>query len=223
MRFGVVQYKVAVVGDGAVGKSSIISRFTADKFAASYKQTLGMDFARKTVQLPGDVRVTLQLWDIGGQSIGSKNLRNLVFGSDAILLVYDVTSYQSFLNLEDWMRIIQKTYADTSDEVVLALVGNKTDLSHVRTVKIDKHETWAFDHRASSMFMSAKTGDNLNNSFTRLAAKLADVHLSRPEVDAAAKVVEATIINHDALPAAEADVTAPTDTRGKKKKGCILM
>ena len=71
------QYKIILLGDGAVGKTSIASRFVKDNFAKQYKQTIGLDFFLKKVVLPGDVNVTVQLWDIGGQSIGGK-VRRLV-------------------------------------------------------------------------------------------------------------------------------------------------
>ena len=67
-----LQYKVVVLGNGTVGKTSLIMRFCEDHFARSYKQTIGVDFFVKRLELPGDINVALQIWDIGGQSIFSK-------------------------------------------------------------------------------------------------------------------------------------------------------
>lgn len=136
-----------ILGDGAVGKTSLTSRFCEDYFAAQYKQTIGVDWFIKRVVLPGkcaepcciqlhfaatspagkhaqwaalthrhffclaatataacsvrrplrcsgDVHVALQLWDIGGQTIGSKMVSNYIYGAQAVILVYDITNFQ---------------------------------------------------------------------------------------------------------------------------------
>jgi Ras-related protein Rab-28 len=74
-----------VLGDGAVGKTSVVMKFCQDHFAKRYKQTLGVDLFLKKIVLPGDVHVALSIWDIGGQQIGSKMLHNYIFGAQAIL------------------------------------------------------------------------------------------------------------------------------------------
>ena len=91
-----------------------------------YKQTIGVDFYTKIVTLPGDVAVTLQLWNIGGQSIGSNMIQHYIFGSDAVIMVYDITNYDSFQNLEDWYRLVTKTF-DKDSVPYCALVGNKSE------------------------------------------------------------------------------------------------
>mmetsp|Transcript_10798 Transcript_10798/g.30635 ORF Transcript_10798/g.30635 Transcript_10798/m.30635 type:complete len:191 (+) Transcript_10798:595-1167(+) len=75
-----VQFKVILCGDGAVGKTSLATRFAQDHFDKSYKQTIGLDFFIKRLILPGGVKVALQIWDIGGQSIGSRMLQNCECG-----------------------------------------------------------------------------------------------------------------------------------------------
>ena len=115
-----LQYKVILLGDGATGKTSIAMRFTDDHFAQQYKQTIGLDFFIKRLVLPGEVcccqrirgcwmslslthrsldlqvNVALQIWDIGGQTIGGKMIGNYIYGAQAVLLCYDITNYQSF-------------------------------------------------------------------------------------------------------------------------------
>ena len=76
-----LQYKVILLGDGAVGKTSIAMRFTEDRFAKAYKQTIGLDFFIKRLVLPGEVHVALQIWDIGGQTIGGKMIGNYIYGA----------------------------------------------------------------------------------------------------------------------------------------------
>ena len=79
-----LQYKIILLGDGAVGKTSLAHRFTGDHFATTYKQTIGLDFFMKRLVLPGEVNVALQIWDIGGQSIGGKMIGNYIFGAHAV-------------------------------------------------------------------------------------------------------------------------------------------
>ena len=117
-----LQYKVILLGDGATGKTSIAMRFTEDQFGMQYKQTIGLDFFMKRLILPGDVRgrgrapvfcsprachpgallvvvqvnVALQIWDVGGQTIGGRMISNYIYGAQAVLICYDITNYQSF-------------------------------------------------------------------------------------------------------------------------------
>ena len=83
------QFKVILLGDGAVGKTSIATRFCKDDFSVSYKQTIGLDFFLRTITLPNNVEVCLQIWDIGGQSIGGKMIGNYIYGAHAVLLCYE--------------------------------------------------------------------------------------------------------------------------------------
>lgn len=74
----------------------------------------------------GNVHCTLQIWDIGGQSIGSKMIGNYLFGAQAVFLCYDITNYQSFQNLEDWYRLVKQTFAKEPRMPTVALVANKS-------------------------------------------------------------------------------------------------
>ncbi|CAK9108027.1 Ras-related protein Rab-28 [Durusdinium trenchii] len=153
-----LQFKVILLGDGAVGKTSLATRFCEDHFAKQYKQTIGLDFFVKRVVLPGDIHVCLQIWDIGGQSIGGKMLSNYTYGSGAVVLCYDITNYASFQHLEDWLFLVKRTF-DQTPMPYTALMGNKADLSHIRAVKTEKHSQFADENDLYSYFVSARTGD----------------------------------------------------------------
>lgn len=205
------QYKVVLLGDGAVGKTSIAARFANDTFTQKYKQTIGLDFFVKHLILPGDTQVAMQLWDIGGQSIGSKMLQNYICGAKAILLCYDITNHDSFANLGDWYKLVRHAFRDVSMPFV-GLVANKCnlagceirsvllpagDLSHLRAVKSDLHNRFADENVLYSFMMSAKSGDQVTSCFVRVAMVLANTSFSKRELDAAAHtVVKATIIEH---------------------------
>eukprot|EP00640_Fibrocapsa_japonica_P000216 CAMPEP_0113944864 /NCGR_PEP_ID=MMETSP1339-20121228/37398_1 /TAXON_ID=94617 /ORGANISM="Fibrocapsa japonica" /LENGTH=237 /DNA_ID=CAMNT_0000950205 /DNA_START=97 /DNA_END=810 /DNA_ORIENTATION=+ /assembly_acc=CAM_ASM_000762 len=214
-----MQFKVIILGDGAVGKTSIAMRFTDNSFSKAYKQTIGLDFFIKKLILPGDVHVALQIWDIGGQSMGSKMIHNYIFGAHAVLLCYDITNYDSFQNLEDWYRLVRRTFArDTMPYV--GLVANKSDLNHMRAVRQDVHNQFADENELYGFVMSAKSGDQVNACFYRIAAALAGVVLTKPELEVATKVVPAQIINHQQHDPTVNDGKVPEYTQ--KGKGCTV-
>ena len=153
-----LQYKIVVLGNGTVGKTSLISRFCQDQFARSYKQTIGLDFFVKRVELPGNLNVTMQVWDIGGQSIFSKMITTYIFEANAVLLTYDITNQQSFQDLEDWLELVKRTFEDR-DLPLLVLLGNKVDLNHMQAVKQEAHSRFGANNDMTSYYVSAKTGD----------------------------------------------------------------
>lgn len=219
-----LQYKVILLGDGAVGKTSIAMRFTEDHFAKTYKQTIGLDFFIKRLVLPGDVNVALQIWDIGGQTIGGKMIGNYIYGAQAVLLCYDITNYQTFQDLEDWYRLVRRTFPEGSSSMpYIALVGNKTDLNHLRAVKVEKHNQFAEENDMCSSFMSAKTGDSVSSCFYRVAADLAGIVLTKPELEVASKIVKAEIINHPQDKDESAGPSLSNDASKKKGGACVLQ
>eukprot|EP00927_Polykrikos_kofoidii_P017410 TRINITY_DN17926_c0_g1_i1.p1 TRINITY_DN17926_c0_g1~~TRINITY_DN17926_c0_g1_i1.p1 ORF type:complete len:234 (-),score=62.52 TRINITY_DN17926_c0_g1_i1:23-724(-) len=190
-----LQYKVILLGDGGVGKTSLAMRFCEDYFAKQYKQTIGLDFFVKRVVLSGEVHVCLQIWDIGGQSIGGKMVTNYIHGSHAVVLCYDITSYQSFQHLEDWLFLVKRAF-DQTPMPYMALMANKTDMAHQRAVKVEKHAQLADENDMYPYFVSAKTGENVAPTFFRIAADLAGVTVTKAEIEVTQKPTKAEIINH---------------------------
>eukprot|EP01036_Dinobryon_divergens_P028583 gene28583-37548_t len=189
------QFKIILLGDGAVGKTSIASRIAEEKFSKNYKQTVGVDFFMKRISLPPNLQIALQIWDIGGQSIGSKMITNYIAGADAVLLCYDITNYESFANLEDWYRLVLRTFQLGSMPFV-ALVGNKNDLKHLTAVRFVQHSKFAEENAMASFLMSAKSGDQVRQAFLKIVATLAGVPYAKFEQESHSMVVPATIIDH---------------------------
>ena len=98
------QCSLCILGDGSVGKSSMIAAFKTDGFTPVYKQTIGVDFFEKQLRIRNKVSISLRIWDVGGQSINSKNLHTYLASSDVVFLVYDVTNTESYANLDDWLQ-----------------------------------------------------------------------------------------------------------------------
>ncbi|XP_068870531.1 ras-related protein Rab-28 isoform X5 [Aphelocoma coerulescens] len=107
--------------------TSLATRFAQETFGKQYKQTIGLDFFLKRILLPGNLNITLQVWDVGGQTIGGKMLDKYIYGAQGILLVYDITNGQSFENLEDWYNVVKKVNEESETQPLVALVGNKTN------------------------------------------------------------------------------------------------
>mmetsp|Transcript_18418 Transcript_18418/g.24319 ORF Transcript_18418/g.24319 Transcript_18418/m.24319 type:complete len:232 (+) Transcript_18418:135-830(+) len=214
-----LQFKIIILGDGAVGKTSICMRFTDNSFCKAYKQTIGLDFFIKKLVLPGDIHVALQIWDIGGQSIGSKMINNYIYGAQAVLLTYDVTSYESFQNLEDWYRLVTRTF-EREKMPYVALIGNKSDLNHMRAVRQDSHNQFADENDMFGFMMSAKSGDQVSACFYRIAAALSGVVLTRPELEVATEVIPAQIVAHQQHDPTVNEGKVPEYT--KSQKNCII-
>ncbi|XP_061412161.1 ras-related protein Rab-28 isoform X2 [Lethenteron reissneri] len=188
------QLKIVILGDGASGKTSLATRFAQEAFGKQYKQTVGLDFFLKRITLPGNVSVTLQVWDIGGQTLGGKMLDKYIYGAHGVLLVYDITNYQSFEDLEDWLGMVRKVNEEAERQPNVALVANKIDLEHMRTVKADKHSRFCQENGLSSHFVSAKTGDSVAVCFQRVAADTLGIKLNKAEMEQSQRVVKADII-----------------------------
>ncbi|KAI7789524.1 ras-related protein Rab-28 [Triplophysa rosa] len=189
------QLKIVLLGDGASGKTSLSTRFAQEAFGKQYKQTIGLDFFLKRITLPGNLNVTLQVWDIGGQTIGGKMLDKYIYGAQ-IMYVFDivacVVSFELFILLNTNMLMMKSTSEISFMSSVLTLI----DLEHMRTVKMEKHQRFCQENGLMSQFVSAKTGDSACLCFQRLAAEILGIKLSKAEMEQSQHVVKADIVNY---------------------------
>ena len=185
---------MAILGDGSVGKSSIVQSFTDDGFKSVYKQTVGIDFHEKIVKLR-ERPVSMRVWDIGGQSIHSKNIKQYVSSASALFVVYDVTNEESFSNLEDWIRILAKIHSANAEAAKkVYLVGNKVDMMDQRQVTEKRHNAFIADNGlAGGFFVSAKSGENVLKAFYVVVSTALGIGLSEAELEALNKVLKAHV------------------------------
>ncbi|PAV63218.1 hypothetical protein WR25_27031 [Diploscapter pachys] len=117
-------FKVVFVGDSAVGKTCFLHRFCYNRFKPLFNATIGVDFTVKTVQLKGRF-IALQLWDTAGQERFRSITKQYFRKADGVILMFDVTSEQSFLNVRNWITSVK---AGVDESTVMCLVGNKVDI-----------------------------------------------------------------------------------------------
>mmetsp|Transcript_100769 Transcript_100769/g.325239 ORF Transcript_100769/g.325239 Transcript_100769/m.325239 type:complete len:148 (-) Transcript_100769:165-608(-) len=144
---------------------------------------------------------------------------NYIHGSHAVVLAYDITNYQSFQHLEDWLYLVKRTF-EQETLPYLALMANKQDLAHVRAVRVEKHNQFADENELYSYHVSARTGDQVHPSFYRIAADLAGVTLTKPELEVTQKITRAEIIDHQRHDPAHREVNAGDLQQGGK---CCVM
>lgn len=162
------KYKLVFLGDQSVGKTSIITRFMYDKFDNTYQATIGIDFLSKTMYLE-DRTVRLQLWDTAGQERFRSLIPSYIRDSSVAVIVYDVTNRQSFL---DTIRWIEEVRNERGSDVIIVLVGNKTDLVDKRQVSIEEGDAKSRELSVIFIETSAKAGFNIKALFRKIAAAL---------------------------------------------------
>jgi Ras-related protein Rab-18 len=165
-------FKVLLVGDSGVGKSSLLLRFTADTFD-DLSPTIGVDFKVKMMTLQGK-RLKLTIWDTAGQERFRTLTSSYYRGAQGIILVYDVTRRATFTDLSDvWLKEVDRY--STNEDCIKMLIGNKVDLEEHERV-VTKKEGIAFARQHGCLFLeaSAKTSINVQRCFDELVQKILD-------------------------------------------------
>mmetsp|Transcript_90187 Transcript_90187/g.254408 ORF Transcript_90187/g.254408 Transcript_90187/m.254408 type:complete len:210 (-) Transcript_90187:68-697(-) len=188
---GLNKYKLVFLGEQAVGKTSVITRFMYDTFDNNYQATIGIDFLSKTMYLE-DRTVRLQLWDTAGQERFRSLIPSYIRDSSGAIVVYDVTNRASFLNTAKWIEDVR---SERGPDVVIVLVGNKIDLADRRQVSEEEGQDKAKENNVMFIETSAKTGNNIKALFRQLANEL-------PGQDDAGKSPAAPNVKLDPTPSA---------------------
>ncbi|NPA75274.1 MAG: GTP-binding protein [Euryarchaeota archaeon] len=171
-----VKKKMVLLGDGAVGKTSLISRFVMNKFGEKYIATIGTRVSKKTVNV-GDYEVTLLIWDVLGQK-GYHRVQWASFkGAQGAFLVADLTRKSTLESLRNyWLPELEKI----APGIPIIYIGNKSDLPNWEITEEELQEL-ASERDAEYIITSAKTGENVEWAFTKLAEKM--VHIKNRDAD----------------------------------------
>ncbi|CAG9774095.1 unnamed protein product [Ceutorhynchus assimilis] len=172
------QLKVVVLGDSSVGKTNLIKRFCYDEYSRSYTPTIGADFYIKRITLAENKEINIRITDVSGSELNKTMFATYLFKADMIFLVYDITKSESFDSLISWLRKIDEVLDNRT--IFIAVIGNKCDLEHKRSVRLDKTNSFITDNKLSNnYFVSARTGENVNSSFVNLISKYFNLPLDK--------------------------------------------
>ncbi|XP_060911496.1 ras-related protein Rab-6A isoform X2 [Labrus mixtus] len=163
------KFKLVFLGEQSVGKTSLITRFMYDSFDNTYQATIGIDFLSKTMYLEDRTQIRLQLWDTAGQERFRSLIPSYIRDSAAAVVVYDITNVNSFQQTTKWIDDVR---TERGSDVIIMLVGNKTDLADKRQVSIEEGERKAKELNVMFIETSAKAGYNVKQLFRRVAAAL---------------------------------------------------
>jgi len=161
-------FKLLLIGDSGVGKSCLLLRFAEDTYTESYISTIGVDFKIRTIELEGKT-IKLQIWDTAGQERFRTITSSYYRGAHGIIVVYDVTDYESFNNVKQWLHEIDRYACENVNKL---LVGNKSDLESKRAVKFDTAKEFADTLGIEFLETSAKNSTNVEQAFQTMAAQI---------------------------------------------------
>ena len=164
-----IVFKLSLLGDGTVGKTSLRHRYLGREFSTSYLATLGADFAIKEVNLDRGITVRYQIWDLAGQPRFNQLRKTFYLGSQGAIIIYDVNSFDSFNNVKNWLNEFIANNGKGSG--LILLVGNKIDLRSEKSITTDEGFKLAqelskiVNHEVPFIETSAKTGQNIDDAF----------------------------------------------------------
>jgi len=162
------QFKLVLLGESAVGKSSLVLRFVKGQFHEFQESTIGAAFLTQTVLLD-DTTVKFEIWDTAGQERYHSLAPMYYRGAQAAIVVYDITNADTFTRAKTWVRELQK---QARPDIVIALAGNKSDLGSRRTVEYEEANAYAEENGLLFMETSAKNANNVNEIFLAIARRL---------------------------------------------------
>ncbi|KAF9257813.1 ras-domain-containing protein [Marasmius fiardii PR-910] len=179
-------FKVVLIGDSGVGKSYVLSRFTRNEFNLESKSTIGVEFATRSINVDGKT-VKAQIWDTAGQERYRAITSAYYRGAVGALLVYDIAKHATYVNVTRWLKEL-RDHADSN--IVIMLVGNKSDLKHLRAVPTDEATTFASENGLSFIETSALDASNVESAFQTI---LTDIYriVSSKSLETSANPVEA--------------------------------
>ncbi|KAF0042319.1 hypothetical protein F2P81_005851 [Scophthalmus maximus] len=195
---------VVLIGDSGVGKSNLLSRFTRNEFNLESKSTIGVEFATRSIQVDGKT-IKAQIWDTAGQERYRAITSAYYRGAVGALLVYDIAKHLTYENVERWLKEL-RDHADNN--IVIMLVGNKSDLRHLRAVPSDEARAFAEKNTLSFLETSALDSTNVEEAFKNILTEIYRIVSQKQIADRSA---------HDESPGNNVvDISVPPTTDGQK-------
>ncbi|KAK6933460.1 Small GTPase [Dillenia turbinata] len=186
-----LSFKILLVGDSGVGKSSLLLSFISNSRLHDLSPTIGVDFKIKLLYVGGK-RLKLTIWDTAGQERFGALISSYYRGAHGIVLVYDVTRRETFTNLSEiWAKEVE--LYSTNRDCIKVLVGNKVDKDSQRAVSREEGIALAREHKCSFLECSAKTRENVHQCFKELILKILEVPSL---VEKGSAVVKRKVLHH---------------------------
>ena len=154
--------KILTLGDTEVGKTSIVLRFSDDKFDDNQFATIGIDFKTKYMKM-GDSSVKVLIWDTAGQEKFQNIAKQYYKGANGVLLIYDISNKKSFERVDFWLKELKEN--NKINELFICLVGNKIDLEDKRVISTEEGEKYAKENNMKFFEVSAKRGKGIDELF----------------------------------------------------------
>lgn len=171
-------FKIVLIGDSGVGKSNLLSRFTTNEFNIESKSTIGVEFATRTIEVENK-KIKAQIWDTAGQERYRAITSAYYRGAVGALIVYDISKSTSYENCNHWLTELRE---NADDNVAVGLIGNKSDLSHLRSVPTDEAKNFALENQLLFTETSALNSENVDQAFRELITAIYQM-VSKHQVD----------------------------------------
>ena len=173
-----IKLKIMVLGESMVGKTSLITRYTNDKFGGRYLCTVGIDFQKKKIEKNGK-RVLLQIWDTAGQERFRNVTKNYFQASQGFILAYDINNKDSFEKVQYWIEEIK---LNAEEKIKCVLIGTKSDLDR-REVSEEEGQNLGKENGYKFLETSAKENININETFETLVSEIMDSNFEENKRD----------------------------------------
>jgi len=167
-------FKYIIIGDTGVGKSCLLLQFTDKRFQPVHDLTIGVEFGARMINIDSR-QIKLQIWDTAGQESFRSITRSYYRGAAGALLVYDITRRDTFNHLTRWL---EEARSNSNSNMVIMLIGNKSDLEHRRAVSTKEGEQFAEENGLIFLETSAKTAQNVEEAFIKTSEKIYENILS---------------------------------------------
>mmetsp|Transcript_45 Transcript_45/g.50 ORF Transcript_45/g.50 Transcript_45/m.50 type:complete len:214 (-) Transcript_45:283-924(-) len=165
-------FKIVLIGDSAVGKSNLLSRFTKNEFNLETRSTIGVEFANRTIEVENK-RIKAQIWDTAGQERYRAITNAYYRGALGALLVFDITNRDTFNHCQDWLKELR---ANCPNDMNIVLVANKKDLGHLRECTEKEALDFAKENGLNCIETSALESTNVENAFKQLLTDIYHRH-----------------------------------------------